>query len=64
MFPGFAMARIFQPDISDNTATEKDNYLVKSINYLINKSLQIGSASIKLWENRPIRYTRAGRTKL
>ena len=50
MSPGFALSTIFEPNMSNNIVTQKDNNLVKSINYLINKSLQIGSASIKFGE--------------
>ena len=48
--------------MSNNIVTQKDNNLVKTFNYLINKSLQIGYMTVRLWENRPKRV-QPGRTK-
>jgi len=53
MSPGYALSTIYKPTMSNNIVSQKDNNLVKTFNYLINKSLQIGSATIKLLENRP-----------
>ena len=62
MLPGYALSTIYKPNMSNNIVTQKDNNLVKTFNYLINKSLQIGYMTVWLWENRPKRV-HPGRTK-
>ena len=62
MSPGYALSTIYQPNMSNNIISQKDNNLIKTFNYLMNKSFQISSMTVWLWENRPKRV-HPGRNK-